>query len=49
MSKEESEFLERISHLFDYFKTIEMISKENDTIILKSIKKQVEKRLEELE
>jgi len=44
----EDEFLNRMSRIFDYFKTIEMVAYEKDIIILKSLKKQIEKRIEEL-
>jgi hypothetical protein len=49
MKSNNSKFLKRMSRIFDYFKTIEMITYETDIIILTSLKNQIEKRIETIQ
>ena len=49
MKSKESEFLKRMSRIFDYFKTIEMITYETDIVILASLRNQIDKRIETLQ
>jgi len=49
MSKEESEFLKRMTNLVDYIDIFIKIEKETDKLLLKKLKEFIENRLEELE